>query len=726
VPTTTYYGEPMLIEVRYWDVDNDQPVTGADVKVNFGGQLLANLSYAGNGIYRYSTDEFSLVPDSYLIQISASKDNYASKIASRVLAVQRRATELKIYYKDSEVSAISDYWEDEYIIELEYNDITTGISTPITDPSPKVISVMRYVGGQEFEEIYTTEAYWNASIGKFQAKINMTEVGVGTFVVRITMSKTYYESQVLEITLTVTNRRTSVNVVPNVVEVLWNDSVRIVVNYTDDLLNEPIDADNATYAIYLVGSSTPTAEGDLTRISEGSYELVIPRDVSYTLIDEGAYYIVFRFEKQFYETKEIRVDYTVNIRPTSYQVNNENFNVYIDEGTDIVVVYIDDATHSGIATATFSYTIEVFGGETITPTPGQLITYPNGTYVISLDPYELSTGKYLVHITIAFEHYQTQNIDITINVELVPTTTIYQGSYNITWGDIQKIDINVLSQRPSEGALSGLQASAKIIDESTGAETSIDILDSGNGKYTVSMDSTEFDPGLYQLQITFSSNTYNISSVTIRITINKIVISTTYDAEISALKNPITGSTVTEIRISLYDESREGTPIRDATVKYYIYSGETLLKGGTLTEVEGLPGVYAAKIDWTPFEPNVYTIKVIVEEVQIRGNKYDASAVTQLTTGESPQLIITASIDYLGGTITFAGMKLPTVVFVPSISALLILGSILAYKFYQYRKLPPEVREIDQIIKLLKKGILEYTAPEREEVFKEIFLEALS
>jgi len=220
----------------------------------------------------------------------------------------------------------------------------------------------------------------------------------------------------------------------------------------------------------------------------------------------------------------------------------------------------------------------------------------------------------------------------------------------------------------------------------------------------------------YNVYLALNKPHYALPSVNVTARINPVRVTVTVRTEKTVQKNPATGAATTRVEIVLR-ETETGAPITNAVVKVYLMRGETIAKELTAEELEDNPGVYVAYIDWSNIEPGDYTIRVEVEKIQRRGYTASAETTMDITAGVTE---IGVRVDYLGGSTVIAGKRYPNLIIYPVLITVLLLAGFMTYRYYSWIKLPIEVREVITLMKKIQKDIYEYTAPTREDVFKEI------
>ena len=710
------YSKTAYIYVRYSTLEGDAIFGGAlSMEILGVSSLVYNwLFNATTGYYVvwFDTNQTTLSIGTYTANITISKLHYETGSA----IVQINILSIPTSVVASKISDTQE-WSEEFIIDFWFNRTAEGFVRELTGADNKTFVIKDLSG----TEVYRGELDELGS-GCYRFRLNTTEIGVGTFSLTVFLKERYHENHTLHLTLTVIEVQTIAYAQPENITLIWSDIGQSEIYY--NRTETGLGISGATLIVNITDrQGIPQSLDPITITEEDGYYLLT---INSTKMTEGSYIFYINITRGNYTFQQVIIYVTIEEIPTSVSYP-ATITAYLDENFTIRLLYYDLYHSAGVTDATLDYTIMVFGTSQEV-SAGTIIIYDNGTYVIKFTAEELQEGSYTLEFTIAKAHYEGHLGSISIKIRLVKTTEVYDEVYDVVWGDNITIEVNIISQREGEGGLEGLSGTAVLVNASTNdVIKNLTLTDEGNGQYVIII-STSADGipiGVYRIDIEFTSKYYEIDNISITLNVNPIVLDLKYDSKISTFKNPVTGEATTTFVVRIYDTSRNGLPVSNATVKYYVMLGDEVLLSGTMTEDPNQLGTYTTKISWTNLEPNTYSIVVQVEEIKIQGQTYSTQGVVQLKNGAPPIVTARAEIDYLGGTTKIAGMKLPTVVFVPSTAAMLILVSVLGYKLYRYYKLPIEVREIEKIIKMLEKGEYFLETPPREEILKRMIEDAL-
>ncbi|MFX0044347.1 MAG: hypothetical protein ACFE8Z_00725, partial [Candidatus Hermodarchaeota archaeon] len=223
-----------------------------------------------------------------------------------------------------------------------------------------------------------------------------------------------------------------------------------------------------------------------------------------------------------------------------------------------------------------------------------------GIYNLTLDMTGLLAQDYPFTVQAQKLHYQTSSIVVSVTPGASTFTIILaRTAVFAQWGEVPNIRLNV-----EESYYHSLVPGANVTMYWSG--TQHQFADLGNGTYSLDLDTTAVDFGIYSPQITVAKQYYQTRQTTITLVVSKApghILSV--DPESGAVRSfhDIVIGTVTDVIVYLNDTIR-GDPVAGASVTMEwnntVYS---LLANGT-------PGFYITTLDVTGFEIGPYDLVI--------------------------------------------------------------------------------------------------------------------
>jgi hypothetical protein len=198
VPSSVQKGGVVSLNITWWDLDHNLPVTGyaaiidSNVEYLVGGSRPAGLvvfEYGSLGIYNitFNTSDLSTLGP-YTLRIYAAVSVYAPMTVTpqfNVIAINTVLTPVD--------TSVSSYWKSSATISVDYIDTLNGI--PISDADSVIWSYDDLGLGGPLSEIGST--------GRYTTTIDTSVFGAGTFVIEVTALKDTYAESITTITLVV-------------------------------------------------------------------------------------------------------------------------------------------------------------------------------------------------------------------------------------------------------------------------------------------------------------------------------------------------------------------------------------------------------------------------------------------------------------------------------------------------------------------------------------------
>lgn len=662
----------------------------ADNSSDVPGLGLNNATRLSKGLYGINVSTYELFADyDYLLVINASVTNYQKPVPLTIsIRVSPRPTTLEIISISTNI-----FWYEKFEVSVKFVDALSGTYLTNAYVSLELTSTTTI----QYDLPFTEDAY-TLSLEHF-------EYPIGGYTIKIVATLGNYSTAQFATSLIVNPRPTDLRA-PSYVELRWSPSpYNVSIEYYDSRAGLIVSKANTSYEITDVALGTVFANGSLIEKEEYIFSIPIIR------LSLGKYVAKIELNKKYHENKTFYITITIEAIRTYAVANVSHVSVYWGETVKIGVEYYDIETYPAelIANATATFKVIPFG-QTHPVLSGDLIQ-TNNKYVLKLNTTDLELGEYRIQITIFKKNYTSQTVEVDIKINSLVGLIIAPDAVEIVWGDQLEFEIRVIDSISSQG-LENISYYAELVG--LGNYTNY-LIFQGNGTFVFRIsDTTIFDPTNYTLFVNITAYNYDIPTKYITINLKPLTISLevrSFSSDVKKLPFISMSEEQKIIEILAYDLSHN-KPLENATIGYNVTYGGTTFVSGTMREIS--PGVYIAVIPWDTAEIGVYTIAIYVKKIYING-KYVVPIEPLTITG------LTTTVDWYGGTL----WGLPAIIVVPLMIATVSIASFVGYKFYLYMKLPPEVRELDKLIKAIEKGIYEYEPVTREVLFQQIVMENL-
>ncbi|MGQ4892373.1 MAG: MSCRAMM family protein [Candidatus Njordarchaeia archaeon] len=703
---TLIYGYSVEIGFTYQDLDtaNNNPISGATLS----GQLYL-VGAEGNVIKTYNLDEIGstgqynltfntegLKLGTYILVVTGTKDHYqdaSTAVTIVIKAIPTTATPDKT--QDSRE------WGENITIMVVYNrtDLSQGVGG--ADNHTYVIT-----GGSQVIEGQLID-YNN---GTYMFQINSSRLGVGTYTLTIYLEKAFHENQTVVIIIEVRSISTFTYSDYSSITMIWSESTQFNVYYNRSKDHVGIGGASITATLKDVDTGQTVGSLSVVPIQPGVYRVTID-STAYTV---GSYYIQIELLKANYTSQTVIVTLTINPVPTISLVNSTDVSIYWGEAFVLNYTYYRTDLGQGVAGATAIYYVEDVTKhqtyEAVTKT-----TNSNGYILIEFNSSNYNPGVYILHINSSLANYEMASVSVNVKVSLRPVTVaLSQSTVTMVWGDKVNLSLTIKDALTDES----ITDVSVVIDPNP--NSAISILGESNGTIIIGIDSTKLNETMksYPIFIYIEKTNYEPKTIGFSLTVNPVDLEIRVTGQSKVILNPVTGGTTT-YKVGVYDKSRGGIPVSNATVSLIVKSGNQNYTV-PMKPIEGEPGQYEATINWASipiFKPGQrYTIEASVENLNINGATVPVSAYSASVTGTTD-----VSVDYYGGStdVPLLG-RVPALLFYPVVIVILVIGSVIGYRVVMYMRLPEEVKEIDKLVKMLEKGIYEYEAPSREDIIREL------
>ncbi len=715
---TVYYNETVVVKFTYYDTDYSQYVSGATTKSALiaGNQeglptITRTLVDLGNGTYilRFNTSDLGSL-GSYTITVTLYKQHYIQQTLQVSLVVKAIPTTATV-----DKTSLALEWKDNITLSMQYN------------------RTIVFKGGIENADNHTYEIYKGGSLvasgtlidlgdGNYKLNLNTTEIGTGSFIIYVYFEQAFHQNQTLIISLTVNPITTYAYTDYDSINLIWGYSQNLTVYYNRSRNGAGIGG--ATLTVKLINATSGKEVKDLTWLARAKGVYVVP--INTNTIEPGSYIISVVITKGNYTTQELIVTLTVTPVPTIGLISTANITLYWNDSATVSFTYLRTDTSEGVEGATVIYYYTYFENGTLIGKQKVLFTDANGTVEITFTANETFVpGVYELTITAQKTNYVPVTVSISINVNERPMNAVLSSSsIELVWGDKSNITLVVTDGITGKA----LFLSASNIELSTTLNGSLSV-QVGEGMYYILIDTTKLNGpvAIPNIFVNITKTHYIGKTLSFSLSVSQVVVEATLSGPQSVTLSPISGGSTT-YKAGLFDKSRGGVPITTASVKLVISTGANSYSL-EMTSIEGEPGYYQATVDWTNlpiFRPGEdYSVSIRVESLQVNGVSVPEDMIGTVVNVDVKGTTST-SVDYYGGTTELPGLgRVPALIAYPVLAIVLVVGTLVAYKVITYMMLPPEVKEIDKLIKLIEKDNYEYEVESRDEFIRKMLEEIL-
>ena len=467
--------------------------------------------------------------------------------------------------------------------------------------------------------------------GKYIVTINTSQfskIGRYVFVVNFTWEGNYppqYEDvNNTFVSVVIRTRLTELRyTLPSVTR--WGDNITILVRYIDLDLGIPIFTTNI---------STDWPKYSVISYPNGSYGIVLNTSVH----DAGVYSLSIFANKTNYDPKQIIL---------SIQLTKRNMNLFASQqtistvwGTPInISVYLNDSI-SGLSISDAIVNYSWVGGE------GTFTSYNNGTYAITLDTINASTGIYVLTITAIRDNYQTVLGQISIAISQVDTILVANETViSVYYGTNITIRVGYYTANGS----APLQNAYVSYSWEGGNGTLQEI---SPGIYEANISTTALEVGAYTIYISASSTNYQtkVAQVSVDLKPRPTSIGSYGDPIISV----IWGQTI-DLTFNLTDAITNEL-LHDANFTYNWPAGI-----GYFGEI-GNTGNYSVSLETTSLGPGTYTLTIVSNKQGYHSDVLELPVIIQAV----PMSINVANVSIFAANGTFIHVFNESEVFIPT------------------------------------------------------------
>ncbi|MFX0156080.1 MAG: hypothetical protein ACFE9Q_16290, partial [Candidatus Hodarchaeota archaeon] len=280
-------GEPLLIRVKYVDLDFNKNIDFATVTYNSTFGTFGNMVYIGSGVYVIDVDSSGLEVGDYYFSFNASKSYYENQSIANLIHLKIMIQQLELEVPHTIINALAN---DYAICQI---NVTGAISGTLLPGDTNITT--DWMNPYSVTNISTGIYELNFSTYNIPSQ-GITEV----YTVTIFANKTDYGSTTGFISIQVQPLAAAVNLNQSIVNVLFNESFYLKLNYSETGTGELIAGAQlnvtwtSTYTIY------PVSDGFIVFFSTVNLSIDI-------------YTIIFQLSHPGYETTFEKI--FVNIGP---------------------------------------------------------------------------------------------------------------------------------------------------------------------------------------------------------------------------------------------------------------------------------------------------------------------------------------------------------------------------------------------------------------------------
>ncbi len=647
----------------------------------------------------------------YIIRVTFEKKYYENQEALITVTVQPMESNLEV----SETS-VEMHYNESCMFTFRYMDIAEGRQILDATATYEIIyndSVIAagYVQFDSDEDFY----YLVFNSSEF---INETSPRLGVYIIHVVFSKQFYEDEEKYLSVNVMARETILELSEVSIDIEYGEKHRIVLWYIDAKTYNPIPYADARYWIYY---------GDILIISG---ELVYCED-------NGSYYLIFDTKDIINETWTYLGTYTISISicKTLYSPNNRIASVTVLKISTIAyaspesqsIEYGEDACFqiyylftNGSIVLNADMRYEIILGDAVISV-GEMIYDPVGEmYVLNISSAQIveqMTDDWIIYtIRISAEKYYcvAQEIVLSLTITKIACMVEISGEEIFAeWGQKIGVEINIIRNQTLEPVynisiiLTGIpEYSWQVIGENPYIlliDTSLlETIDTRNGSYVV--------------EIMFDKEFHIIPPQSFSLAITKVQLILSFSVsppESITYLQYIDRKKTTQFEVQI---SHNSTPMSNVSAYLHIYSIEAGIDRYIGLSESRVLGLYYCEIVWNEFPPGyTWLIEIGVHSILL----YDFNITEDKLLYN--RLTHELKMDYVSGSVViefpYLGKKiyLAKMYYYPMILLFMLFVAVGGYKVITWYLLPKEVKEIDKILKMLKKGIFEYASPSRWE-----------
>ncbi len=477
-----YYGDLVLLTVRFHDEDSRRLLTGATVTCNWTtGDL--TLADKGTGEYEVTLNTSQLAGNGhYIIIITAQKSYYDTASITFTLDV---------YYR----TVLSSPQAPEYGVPIPIGDnLTVDLYYEKADTRAGITGATITANGTWNDRILEVR---EVDTGHYVVYFNTSGLTAGYQAIQLTANKSFYKAKDITIRfLFVYKTKYS------------PDSLAIYVGYNENFTvwfkymyynDSPVLG--ATVKVYVPWLNQWVPMDDQ---GNGNYTVILNASVPMASV----YSLIFRANKTLHQSWEVSpVTVVVWERGTLLEViypSGLTLNVTWGENATIEVRYLDAVTKAGIANA--DVRVDWRGSSYVNMTLNS-----TGTYLVEISTSEIKViGSYTLVVTLDSPTYKSNSTLITVIVGKREGKLIAEPSeLTVVWSDIRNVTLSYFESKSGTGVSNALTNSNLTL--------AVSIVEEGGGTYTLIFDSTKVNVGNYTIKVVFDHSLTKTAACIIKV-----------------------------------------------------------------------------------------------------------------------------------------------------------------------------------------------------------------
>ena len=258
---------------------------------------------------------------------------------------------------------------------------------------------------------------------QYSRDIDTSNLGIGIWSLTVTAQKSNYETQIIPFFVEVVERETELQLFVDTinktsdptVNIKYNEVFNITIFYQDDLTNQHLNDANVTITSFGVLTENSTLE---------QYTIII----NSTLLNLGFNVLTINAQSENYTSQMIQLYVEVFERATEFELfvnddqkaNNDIIQIEVGNILNLTIFYRDDITK-----------VHLIGADVTLLTVGNFSEI-GSQYNYTLDSNDLNLGFNVLSMSAQFENYQSQSIQIYVEVYDIATEFLLEVDENPT------------------------------------------------------------------------------------------------------------------------------------------------------------------------------------------------------------------------------------------------------------------------------------------------------
>mgnify|MGYP005639990941 CR=1 FL=1 len=478
-----YYGDLVLLTVRFNDTDSRRLLTGATVTCNWttGERTLAD---NGTGEYGITLDTSELPGNGrYIIVINATKQYYDNATITLILDVNYR-------------TVVSSPQAPEYGVPIPIGDnLTVDLYYEKADTKVGISNASITANGTWNDRILNVR---EVDSGHYVVYFNTSGLTAGYQAIQLTANKSFYEAKDITIRFLFVYK-TKYSPESLAIYVGYNENFTVWFKYMYYNGSPVLGANVTVYIEWLDQWITMTD----TR-NDGNYTAEVNASAPMATV----YSLIFRANKTLHQSWEVSpVTVVVWERGTLLEViypSGLTLNVTWGENATIEIRYLDAVTKAGIANA--DVRVDWKGTSYVNMTLNS-----TGTYLVEISTSEIKViGSYTLVVTLDSPTYKSNSTLITVIVGKREGKLVAEPSeLTVVWSDIRNVTLSYFEPNSGTGVSNALTNSNLTL--------AVSIVEEGGGTYTLIFDSTKVNVGNYTIKVVFDHSLTKTATCIIKV-----------------------------------------------------------------------------------------------------------------------------------------------------------------------------------------------------------------